>query len=324
MISARAVDFDNDSVREWGFESFLTKPLRENSLMLALAGAFRLEHLPRDLFHSDATELSEDAATRIRRLRILLAEDNPINQKTFLLMMEEFGCHCDIVSNGIEVVDALEHEPYDIIFMDCQMPLMDGYAATREIRKLEEPRRSTPIIAVTAHAMEGDRDKCIAAGMNGYISKPINDVELAETLKRYALGLGVPSPRSMKAPVEPAQQNGTPSPPADMEWIRHITKGKADVMQNLLQTFFDSKVDLLVDLQKALESRELNDVIILAHSLRGAAMQLRMNDLARISTDMENLAESGDLESAIQKMDTLREEFERVQEYLKEHLSGVA
>jgi signal transduction histidine kinase/DNA-binding response OmpR family regulator/HPt (histidine-containing phosphotransfer) domain-containing protein len=323
LISARAVDFDNDSVREWGFESFLTKPLREGSLMVALAGAFRLEHLPRDAFQADAAELSEEAVTRIRKLRVLLAEDNPINQKTFLLMVEEFGCPCDIVANGIEVIDALDHEFYDIIFMDCQMPLMDGYAATKEIRRMEGPNRDIPIIAVTAHAMEGDRDKCIAAGMNGYISKPINDVELAETLKRYALGLAFPPAGSLNAPHKEPPRNGVSTLPVDMDWIRRITKDKTEVMQGLLQTFFDSKVELLRDMEKALQTRDLQTVLISAHSLRGAARQLRMDDLARIATDIENLAESGDLERCEENMDALRHEFERVQEFLTDFMPKV-
>lgn len=323
LISATAVDFDNDSVRDWGFEGFLTKPLRESSLMVTLAGAFRLEHLPRDAFHADATSLSEDVATRIGRLRVLLAEDNPINQKTFLLMIEEFGCRCDIVANGIEAIDALEHEPYDIVFMDCQMPLLDGYAASREIRKLEGPRRDTPIVAVTAHAMEGDRDKCVAAGMNGYISKPINDIELAETLKRYALGLDF----ARSAPSGNAaddEADDPDAPPVNLEWIRKISRGKTDVMQSLIQTFFDSKVDLLRDLESALRSDDIYTVRVSAHSLKGAAMQLRMDRLARVAAEIENAAEDGDGRLCEDKLPGLREEFERVQEFLSEYLSNVA
>lgn len=323
LISATAVDFDHDTVRDWGFEGFLTKPLRESSLMVTLAGALRLEHLPRNAFHADATGLSEDMATRIGKLRVLLAEDNPINQKTFLLMLEEFGCACDIVANGIEAVDALEHQPYDIIFMDCQMPLMDGYAAAREIRRLKIDRRDVPIVAVTAHAMEGDRDKCIAAGMNGYISKPINDIELAEILKRYALGLDFSSASS--SPARDGDGNrDVDIPPADLDWIRKITRGKAEVMRNLLQTFFDGKVQQLNELESALDSNDVYAVRVSSHSLKGAAMQLRMDRLALIAAEIETAAEAGDTKACEARMHRLREEFERVQAFLSEYLSKVA
>jgi CheY-like chemotaxis protein len=120
------------------------------------------------------------------RLRVLLAEDNPINQKVAIRMLEKIGYRADTVANGLEVLQALRQIPYDVILMDCQMPEMDGYEATRQIRLLEQEEHRCPvrIIAMTANAMQGDRELCLAAGMDDYLGKPVRTHELQEALER--------------------------------------------------------------------------------------------------------------------------------------------
>jgi two-component system sensor histidine kinase/response regulator len=122
-----------------------------------------------------------------RRIRILLAEDNIINQTVALAFLEKLGYRADVVANGQEVLHALERIPYDLVFMDCQMPEMDGFEATAVIRRPDSPvlNHDIPIIAMTAYAMKGDREKCIAAGMNDYLAKPIQAEKLAEALERW-------------------------------------------------------------------------------------------------------------------------------------------
>jgi CheY-like chemotaxis protein len=116
---------------------------------------------------------------------VLLAEDNVVNQRVAVLMLERLGCRVDVAGNGLEAIDLSGRLPYDIIFLDCQMPELDGYGAARAIRAREGGGHRVPIIALTANAMDGDREECLAAGMDDYLSKPVVMASLASALHRY-------------------------------------------------------------------------------------------------------------------------------------------
>jgi CheY-like chemotaxis protein len=164
---------------ELNFSAYLTKPLKPSALYDALAGIFA-----RDL----VTPRAESAKTvmdpemgRRHPLRILLAEDNQVNQKLALRLLDQMGYRADIASNGLEAIESIERQTYDVILMDVQMPEMDGLDATRRIRRLVKVTQPH-IIAMTANAMEGDREMCLAAGMDDYISKPIRVPDLVKAL----------------------------------------------------------------------------------------------------------------------------------------------
>jgi CheY-like chemotaxis protein len=166
---------------ELDFSAYLTKPLKPSALYDALAGIFT-----KDLIAPKAEPAKASMDKEIAKghpLRILLAEDNQVNQKLALRILEQMGYRADVASNGIEAVESIERQTYDVVLMDVQMPEMDGLDATRNIRKL--PKVTQPhIIAMTANAMEGDKEMCIAAGMNDYVSKPIRVNELVEALMK--------------------------------------------------------------------------------------------------------------------------------------------
>lgn len=167
-----------------GIAAFLTKPVRQFSLFESLArvAGGLSPALPRAEIH--VSEQPVAPAALFDKL-ILIAEDNAVNQKVAIRQLRKLGYRADAVANGKEALEALSRIPYDLVLMDCQMPEMDGYEATAEIRKRQSETRRTPIIAMTAHALEGDRAKCIAAGMDDYISKPVNVDDLGRMLHLY-------------------------------------------------------------------------------------------------------------------------------------------
>jgi CheY-like chemotaxis protein len=197
--------------REYGsrvaaFAAWLTKPVKPADLCRCLATLpLRYKQDERQIVATSATahQVSNDVSMRIHpkqpsveaqgkrplpqrhSARLLVAEDNPINQKVILHQLARLGYQADTVANGQEALAALMQISYDAVLMDCQMPVMDGYAATKELRKREGTERHTLVIAITAFGLEGDRDKCVEAGMDDYIGKPVRMSQLEEVLARY-------------------------------------------------------------------------------------------------------------------------------------------
>lgn len=184
---------DDTALREAGISAYLSKPVDKSELFdcMTAAMASELKHLPdvAERFTAPLQSSQKNAAPvspdQRARLKILLAEDKPLNQKLTLTQLQSLGYTADAVSNGDEVISAVQKKAYDLILMDCQMPLMDGYEATIEIRKREGSGRQTRIIAMTANALEGDREKCLAAGMDDYLSKPTRREDLDAVLNRW-------------------------------------------------------------------------------------------------------------------------------------------
>jgi CheY-like chemotaxis protein len=160
------------------FQAVLTKPFKPARLFHALEDVLERNDA------SEPAEITKTGENNSCSLRILLAEDNLSNQKFTLKMLKKLGYRADAVVNGQEVLESLERQPYDLIFMDVKMPVMDGLEATRKIRE-RWPENGPKIIAITAYALHGDREKCLATGMDGYISKPVRKEDLAKMLEKY-------------------------------------------------------------------------------------------------------------------------------------------
>jgi len=178
-------------------DASLVKPVRESHLLNALATTWskKLEgaHVGRSTLAREAVHVDSKLAGEFSSLavRVLVAEDNLVNRKVATLMLGKLGIRPDVAANGREAIEMFEITPYDLIFMDCQMPELDGYAATRKIRSLQRGGHRVTIIAMTAEAMEGSREVCLAAGMDDYISKPVKRNEICEALRKWLAPEGV-------------------------------------------------------------------------------------------------------------------------------------
>ena len=187
MMTSMGQRGDIKKVKELGFSAYLTKPVRQSDLHDCLAQVLGVSKKKTEGGKQKKELITRHSIIESRRanVRILIAEDNIVNQKVALKMLERMGFRADVAANGLEAVKAVEDMPYDLVLMDCQMPEMDGYRATREIRNSKLEIRNLPIIALTANVMKGDREKCINAGMDDYLPKPLSPKALADVLEKW-------------------------------------------------------------------------------------------------------------------------------------------
>ena len=253
------------------------------------------------------------AAVLHKHVRILVAEDNVVNQKVALHQLQKLGCPADAVADGREVLQALERIPYNLILMDCQMPEMDGYAATAEIRRREGAQEHIPIIAMTANALEGDRERCLAAGMDDYISKPVRQGDLQKVLARWIAGVG----------MAPAEKDGVePGMEAlmDLETLRQATDGDAVEQRELLELYLEETSKQVRALEGAVRNRAGGEIEQIAHKCAGSSATLGMVAVVGALRELERMGREGDLENAESQLQAVVGGFERLNRYIREEL----
>ena len=309
---------DESAIREAGVELCLTKPVKQSQLFDCLA-TLAGEHLinepapqPRAARVSPA-KVSRPSADHIR---ILIAEDNIVNQRVALRQLEKLGYAADAVANGVEVLDALERIQYDVVLMDCQMPEMDGYEATREIRKREGDSRHTTVIAMTANALGGDRERCLEAGMDDYVSKPVKRETLAEAIERWT----VRSPRHQPADViEPASAN--PGNVIDSSVISELrglqSSADPDFFNHLIDLFLEETPHRLAAIKDAVARADAKALAHEAHALKGSSAHLGARRIAALCEILEEQGRGGSVLGAQALLNVLLEEFDRVHEALE-------
>lgn len=247
-----------------------------------------------------STRVPPDTA---KLIRILVAEDHVMNQHVMLRMLARLGYTAEAVGNGVEAVAALTRSPYDIVLMDCQMPELDGYEATRQIRKSGGRFRSTPIIAVTANAMDGDREKCLASGMSDYMSKPVLAQTLATTLEKWILPDGAAGANVPVQSPPAASSHGAPAsrPPAQveetgdavdagaLETLRSMDAGDEGFMAKIIELFLADLTERIEALKAAAETRDGDALKRIAHALKGSCGHFGAMRLAALCRKMEQI-----------------------------------
>jgi CheY-like chemotaxis protein/HPt (histidine-containing phosphotransfer) domain-containing protein len=325
---------DGEEAREAGIEAYLTKPVKQSELYDTIAtvmGAPTEAETPREKQLVTRHSLREKRARLLPH--VLVAEDNPVNQKVATVMLEKIGYRVDVVGDGKKALDALERVPYDAVLMDVQMPEMGGYEATAEIRRREEPEgRHTPIIAMTANAMQGDRENALEAGMDDYISKPVKREELSEVLERWVQR---ETSKEVGTPVEtgasPADNSASPTAPASavaeedsqnpldesvLEGLREL--GDSSLLDELVELFVGETPSRLTALRDAVEGEDAEAVEQTAHALKGSCSNMGAWRMANLCAEFQELGRSGDLTPAPELLVQLQAEFDRVRAALED------
>jgi len=297
-----------------GFDAYLVKPVKQSKLYETLAAVLGIRQ-------SDGKEAGRRLVTRHSlkefggvRCRVLVVEDNIVNQRVATRMLEKRGCRCDVAANGREAVEALERITYDIVLMDCQMPEMDGYEATREIRKRENGDRHTPIIAMTANVMKGDRERCMEAGMDDYLTKPVNAPSLYALLEKHLAETLPPPGESAEKPEAGA------AAPVELGNLREASDGDALFEKELVLHFLQDTEQRLMTLYEALRERNAPALRREAHTIRGAGTAIGAEALGEIAGRLERLAAGNDIDRTTEALTSLRSEFQRVRIALQGHL----
>jgi two-component system, sensor histidine kinase and response regulator len=225
---------------------------------------------------------------------ILLAEDNAVNQRIATAMLERLGFRVDVVADGIEAVNAAAATTYQVILMDCQLPQMDGFQAAAEIRRWRGASRRTPIIAVTAANGETDQQRCLSAGMNGYLAKPITQRGLAEVLTRWAPEATVDPPIALEPDLELLATDALDA--AVVERLERLGEAAGeDLMGQLIILYLASADDRVVELRSALAAHDASATHRAAHSLTGASANIGALRLSRLCAALSLSGEADDL-----------------------------
>jgi PAS domain S-box-containing protein len=314
---------DAQRFADLGFAGYLVKPITRRDLTACLS---LIMSNSAESWKRRAQPLVTRHQVRAVRVdgdrRILLAEDNPVNQKVARMVLEKLGLEVAVVGNGREAVTAWQTGGYDLILMDCQMPELDGYEATREIRRHEHGRKAVPIVALTAHAMKGDDDKCRAAGMDDYLTKPLDRTKLVACLERH-LGKIVAGPSD--APEAAGAEAPAPTP-APVDWSAFLKSmdGDETLARELVDLFIESGDESLAAIVDALGMRDYAAVGEQAHSLKGASANLRATATAMAAAKLEAAARSGDVPQIDTLATALRTEVTRTIEYLRTKVAASA
>jgi len=295
--------------------AYISKPVKQSLLFDRMAEMLMDENRVESDERSPVEFTLDQSLAGQIPLRILLAEDNTVNQKLALRVLEKMGYVADAVANGLEVIEALRRKRYDIVFMDVQMPEMDGLEATRVLRRsdaLYQPK----IIAMTANAMQGDREKCIEAGMDDYISKPIRLAEIQNMLVRWGGEIQAAKPQ-----VDPHLDKRSKSM-LDQEMMNALKGMGPEIFIELVELYLEEAPNQLAEMRKQFEAEDHEGMAATAHSFKGSSLNLGANSLAEICKKIELKGKQGNLEALEDLLAQLDLRFEQAQKELQREMAS--
>ncbi|MSQ48072.1 MAG: response regulator [Deltaproteobacteria bacterium] len=353
MLTSVSARDEMKAARQAGITISINKPARQADLYKALLTAMTHHHsapIPAQTLSPMPTMTTTRQATRnpstFASARLLLAEDNPMNQDVALTMLELMGCQVETVYNGKEALKALARSTYDLVLMDCQMPEMDGFEATKAIRSQEAATTSTtrprlPIIALTANAMTGDQELCLAAGMDDYLSKPFSQEQLRKVLSRWLPQTAQQGnaqkiiPVSALRPSQGVEQRqsgaGAPGPektsvngildPHALDQIRTLQRpGKPNIIHRLVGSYLKDSVSLIETIRVAIAQNDPPTLHRAAHTLKSTSATVGAQSLAKLCQNLEDIGQANTTDNAAALMSAIEREYQQVATALQSEL----
>ena len=330
MLTSVGLRGDAKMARESGINAYLTKPVRKAELYVTFT------RVQGKLHNGKKGMITKyDILDNIPQfdLSVLVAEDNVTNQEVAGAMLTKFGCEVDLVENGRQAVEALREKPYHLVLMDCQMPEMDGYQATRAVRTEEESGSKegrTIIVALTAHALAGDRERCLAAGMDGYLSKPFKQEQLQNVLlefyRDHMVSAGMLS--------EAGGAENSHSDDSDSRLAKHLhtavldeleklqEEGEPSLVQNIITTYINSAGAMVLSLTEMLEQADRKGAEVAAHTLKSSSANVGATHLSALCRRLESECSAGSEEDLQRLASGVVDEFEAVKMVLQEEMRG--
>jgi two-component system sensor histidine kinase/response regulator len=320
LVMLTSVDRKDDSemMRESGVDAYLSKPVKQLQLFECLATVMSADvetaGIQSGLVALDAAPVASTPVQGLN-LRILIAEDNPVNQRVALYQLQKLGFLAEVVENGRQALDALRKTPFDVIFMDCQMPELDGYAATRELRRIENGKRHTWVVAMTANSLQGDREKCMAAGMDDYVSKPVKTEDLQAAIGRFS---------GIRDIERETQETGSPGAVdlSAMSGLRELEGESGEsILGKLIDVFLENTPKVLAEARTALARKSSPLLERAGHTLKGSCSNFGAERMRAACQDLEVIARDGALEKAADALVAIEQEFGYVRHALERERS---
>jgi len=304
LVTSMADRMDQAMMRESGFEASLTKPVKQSALFDVIVNAIAARR------HVKRTPAPAQTLAVHPGSRVLVAEDNPVNQKLAIRQLERLGIVADPVSNGAEAVEALDRIPYDLVLMDCQMPEMDGFEATRQIREREGHRKHTPVVALTANALQGDRERCLDAGMDDYLAKPVSENDLARVLQKW-----LPAAGKVAAPPPEAIE------PKTIAYLRQLGGSDENFLRDLIVMYVDDGGQRIRAVRAAIAANDATELAAAAHGLKSSAGNMGAMQVRAVAETLEKIGRAGSIDGAEKHADQLEAEHARAVECLRTYES---
>jgi CheY-like chemotaxis protein len=337
LLTSMGVKTNQPEVTNGSFASCLTKPVKpaqlQQVLLRVVSGA-----TPAARKTPVSSKLDPALAQRLP-LRVLLCDDNAINQKVAARLLQQMGYRADLAGNGVEALAALDRQPYDLIFMDVMMPEMSGFEATVIIRERQQQNAHHPnykpriiIVAMTANAMHGDREKCLAAGMDDYLAKPVRPEDVRKIIELWGERIVQEGPAKETAPTIDNTLTAPPAgiraqvtseeDPVDMDRLMEFTDGSADNLRELVVLYLTQTTEQLDKLQTAVAAGNAAEVRRVAHSCAGASATCGMRHLVPLLRELERQGRDGKLTNADDVFEQAGREFKRIRVFLEHRQIG--